>query len=95
MTQPPRHVTARDLRPGDVVVLDPGDTRQLHWVESVSSGELFGCDWGDGRHSLLDAGRVVVLIHRPGDTALPQEQTSARIEGDTLGGEDGTTTAEL
>lgn len=86
--QLPAHVPARELVPGDVVVLEAGDTRQLYRLEVLVHG-LVNCDWGDGRHSLLDSDRVVVLLHRPGSQGRP---ASAKIEGETLGGDSDATT---
>lgn len=84
----PTHVTAREIAPGDVVVLEAGDTRQVHRRELLAH-ELVSVDWGDGRHSLLDSERVVVLLH----SGLPPKVPPAVLESPTdtsdnsLGGE--------
>lgn len=77
---------APELRPGDVVVLEPGDTRQVHRAEPVGD-LLVNVDWGDGRHSLVDSWRVLVLLHSGVPPKVPPAVLESPDTTDSLGGE--------
>lgn len=59
----PHPTPAAQLQPGDTCVLSPGDVRTVHHVTlTPSSAGLVNVSWGDGRHSLLDSARTLVVL---------------------------------
>lgn len=88
----PRPVAAHALRPGDVVVLGAGDTRQVHWATPTpSSAGLVSVDWGDGRHSLFDPGQVFTLLYEGQPPKSPPRVLDSTTDDSSLGGDSDST----
>lgn len=78
LTAGPVHVRASELGPGQVVVVGPGDTRQVFAARPAGTdGSLVAVDWGDGRHSLFDVGRWLWRLHPPAPAPDPKSDPGA------------------
>ncbi len=65
-----------DARPGDVLVLSAGDTRQVASVTRCPNPAYTSVTWSDGRVSLLDTHTPRFRLHPPQPKPTVQETTS-------------------